>query len=237
MINLILQGKKYSLPETTSDLSFETGIEILEYLILEQNRDLVKELSIISSIPVEDLKQVDETQLILLHSQILFLNGVWLTLPDNEINLTIKGKKYYIRDLKDLTVKEYGEITTYWDYGETPLENMAEIISILYTGKDDLAEDIRKECSFIFIHTIMTKISSFFKWINSYYFQMDEELEKEEDEEEPKNGKSEWGLYEVLFNITDGDIQKMDYWLTKNILEFLKFCRFRIYNNRKLKHG
>lgn len=245
MLNITLKDKKYTIPETTSELTFETGVEILEYLILEKNRDFIKELSIISKIPYVDLLEVDEAQLLLLHSQILYLNGLWILLADEDINeLTINNKKYNIKTFNDLTLREYGEITTYWDLDETPLENLAEIVSILYTGDESISNDLREHCSFIFFYTIMNKVSLFMKWINSYYFQIDDEdkerterEEVEDKEDEPKNGKSEWGLYEVLYNITDGDIQKMDYWLNKNVLEFMKYCRFRIYNNRKIQHG
>lgn len=238
MLNITLKDNKYTIPETTSELTFETGVEILEYLILEKNRDFIKEISIISKIPYSDLLEVDETQLLLLHAQILYLNGIWITLKDEDVNeLTINNKKYYIKRFEDLSLKEYGEITTYWDLDETPLENLAEIVSILYNGDESIADDLRNTQSFVFFYTIMNKLSAFMKWINVYYFQVDEEREEQSEDDEPKNGKSEWGLYEVLYNITDGDIQKMDYWLTKNVLEFMKFCRFRIYTNRKIKHG
>lgn len=121
------------MPNRVSEISLSMGIEIME-LLEDHTPTLQDKISVISMLSKTDpalISLIYEESIEDLWNRIEFVSS-----KSFQINLhrtfRLKGRTYGLKNLEELSVREYSEIEFYLDEGNTPYENLGEVLSVLY---------------------------------------------------------------------------------------------------------
>lgn len=125
-------GKKYRVPEHPNEISFGDYISINTYIADKKvltYQDKVAILTLLTRCPQEELDQVIEEDINHLFSKITYLNS---NIPVKSFNTFMIGNdKFSIKDLNNLTVKEYVDIDYHFKEGDTVYENLDKVFSVV----------------------------------------------------------------------------------------------------------
>lgn len=125
-------GKRYRVPEHPREISFSDFVSINTYLSDVKDVDhtaKVMVISLLTKCPIEDLERVMEDDLDAIYSALPYLHG---KVPLESFNAFVIGRSTYcIKDLKNLTVKEYISIDRFFRDGETPYDNLDRVFSVV----------------------------------------------------------------------------------------------------------